>query len=488
MPRYVYTYPRTRHYNADGTYEWVEIRQYEIPDFDNQPIENITIHRMISKGDEMFYNGGIRTIIENAYARQSLDGENSVLHDKITYPQIVTSISNPRANTEYVSIPFKLNSNTDYAKDDTAGVWFVPCLGGYAQFSVYQRGSWRCTTPSGYINGVWVERGSYHDWYVSYFDVPGGSYSGFKTAREAYAFALELVGQAAIYARKPELNATVRSDGYITRRGMLSHELKSYRLSGDGISFDVFDRGEVHDRHIEPLGLRSSLVTEAFSALNFNSNNIANLLAIKDLFNVLRNPGGFLDDLVSQAKKGIFDNSKNAWLQYRYVYSTTLSDIDEAIRYCTKADTYTCRAGTLTDEGEMHVKIKLSSDIQKKASQLDTLSELGLAPDLYNAWDMVPFSFVVDWFVPIGDFMEQVTNYGKTLKYDINAVVYSWKWRDVVEIPLRDFPGVTFKAQLEHYARTVTDHVPDFIPYIESGVSDSTLIKRCLDGVALFVG
>lgn len=36
---------------------------------------------------------------------------------------------------------------------------------------------------------------------------------------------------------------------------------------------------------------------------------------------------------------------------------------------------------------------------------LKTLSELGIVNPLYLAWELLPFSFVADWFIPIGNFL-----------------------------------------------------------------------------------
>jgi hypothetical protein len=39
---------------------------------------------------------------------------------------------------------------------------------------------------------------------------------------------------------------------------------------------------------------------------------------------------------------------------------------------------------------------------------LSTASELGLTNPLAVAWELVPFSFVVDWALPIGSFLNQI--------------------------------------------------------------------------------
>lgn len=56
--------------------------------------------------------------------------------------------------------------------------------------------------------------------------------------------------------------------------------------------------------------------------------------------------------------------------------------------------------GTLTCSGRMRIRV---SD-----PFLYTLSQLGLTDPVTVAWELVPFSFVVDWFVPVGEYLEAI--------------------------------------------------------------------------------
>lgn len=41
----------------------------------------------------------------------------------------------------------------------------------------------------------------------------------------------------------------------------------------------------------------------------------------------------------------------------------------------------------------------------------NALEQLGLDPSLANGWDLVPYSFVIDWFTPIGDILDVVSGW-----------------------------------------------------------------------------
>jgi hypothetical protein len=66
------------------------------------------------------------------------------------------------------------------------------------------------------------------------------------------------------------------------------------------------------------------------------------------------------------------------------------------------------------DDHLYNVELRLSGEVDTCSAEAATIDdrcrrlarkfyELDLTPSLENIWDMIPFSFVVDWFVPIGD-------------------------------------------------------------------------------------
>jgi hypothetical protein len=79
------------------------------------------------------------------------------------------------------------------------------------------------------------------------------------------------------------------------------------------------------------------------------------------------------------------------------------------------------------------------------------LYELDLAPTLANIWDAVPFSFVADWFAPIGQSFEklELTNYIRTfqVKKMFYSRKYSWSYREdfVTESGVHYYGPLTFK-------------------------------------------
>lgn len=73
------------------------------------------------------------------------------------------------------------------------------------------------------------------------------------------------------------------------------------------------------------------------------------------------------------------------------------------------------------------------------AKSIKTLMDVDLFPTLTNVWDLVPFSFVIDWFLDIGSLFERIDTrtYASTLA--VLGVLRSIK-RSVSGVPGAAFP------------------------------------------------
>lgn len=84
---------------------------------------------------------------------------------------------------------------------------------------------------------------------------------------------------------------------------------------------------------------------------------------------------------------------------------------------------------------------------------LRTGYETDLLPTLSNLWDLVPYSFVVDWFLPIGRNLEQLElrNYIATLpvKACYHTDIFEWSDDQAVQVSgCKVMPSVSFKRVL----------------------------------------
>jgi hypothetical protein len=60
------------------------------------------------------------------------------------------------------------------------------------------------------------------------------------------------------------------------------------------------------------------------------------------------------------------------------------------------------------------------------------LSSAGVTNPLLVAWELVPFSFVVDWFLPVGNYVEQLdAMLGYTQGYYTSSLLVRADWLDI---------------------------------------------------------
>lgn len=72
-------------------------------------------------------------------------------------------------------------------------------------------------------------------------------------------------------------------------------------------------------------------------------------------------------------------------------------------------------------------------------------SQLGLVNPMTIAWEVVPFSFVVDWFVPVGRFLESFTDF---VGVDLSDQ-WTTRFADVTVQKLLPTPGVKRRVQMQ---------------------------------------
>lgn len=122
----------------------------------------------------------------------------------------------------------------------------------------------------------------------------------------------------------------------------------------------------------------------------------------------------------SQSKR-----ASDAWLEYSYGWKPLADDIHNAQQVlCDRlsqdfiikgkgygvtngSNSYNHNENQWEEQAEVKVKTNLHARIANES--LRTLTDLGVVNPLSIAWELVPWSFVVDWFIPVGNVLEACT-------------------------------------------------------------------------------
>lgn len=115
------------------------------------------------------------------------------------------------------------------------------------------------------------------------------------------------------------------------------------------------------------------------------------------------------------------------WLEYRFAWQPLMADISGAMTelqrgFREEAQLFSVvRNITFNPDGDFpddlpstysyvdkrskaSTKVKIYARVSD--SEINKLTQLGLLNPLQVAWELVPFSFMLDWFLPVGDFLE----------------------------------------------------------------------------------
>jgi hypothetical protein len=234
--------------------------------------------------------------------------------------------------------------------------------------------------------------------------------------------------------------------------------------------------------------MQHTLLAACESFPKLNDNTISNVIEIV----------GFIKALVIDHRIDIPKSLQSAWLSYRYVYTTTKLDMEEAIHFVHRRmdlgdvrKSVACYATESFDIEDVSVLVRCSLDISPK--ELDTLATIwnaldtyGLTPDFYVIWDSIPYSFIVDWFIPIGDLasvLDADVKYFSGENYSLENLCYSLEYtRDV---PYR---GSTLKVHCySRWSGDVPAALNGFYWLESSNKSKRTIVFRILDALALTI-
>lgn len=264
-------------------------------------------------------------------------------------------------------------------------------------------------------------------------------------------------------------------------------------------STSLFYEGSVFLEGVDPIVVqgksgrhywRNYLIQHAYfdavqNVPRLNENSISNILEIAE----------FISNLVVRHRVEVPKSLSAAWLSYRYQYCTTKMDVEEAIKFVHRhmdlqgVDEITSYGRSSADVDGSTVNCQCCFHI--KPREVGTLGSIwralytyGLQPNFYVVWDMIPYSFIVDWLLPVGKLagvLDAERMYSGTY-YDISDVQFSLSYDRKDENT-----GIT----RHWYTRWYQGTPPQLngLYFLENDqASGRTIGMRALDSLSLFIG
>lgn len=149
---------------------------------------------------------------------------------------------------------------------------------------------------------------------------------------------------------------------------------------------------------------------------------------IKALLALRRGNFGQMLKLLGLSRRKVLTGKSAAekWLEVQYAWMPLLSDIYDtgkllsdgmarksqnitAVRVLSESAVFTRKTSWCELVGSAKVQHRCVLHYRLSNQTTDTLSRLGLINPAEVAWALVPYSFVVDWFLPIGNVLEAYT-------------------------------------------------------------------------------
>lgn len=172
-------------------------------------------------------------------------------------------------------------------------------------------------------------------------------------------------------------------------------------------------------------------------------------------------------------------SAADAWLSYRYSYSTTKSDIIALSEFANRlaALPSIIHSNGYHKDGEWEYRVSINVTSPYLSSLVSLGEKWGVALDAVNAWDLIPYSFIVDWFIPVSDLLERWQSQSFAMQIQ-QASWCSVRHEYVNEFGFKevDYSRFLYEPQARFAAVSRTAYGP----------KASTIVKRALDVLALF--
>lgn len=121
------------------------------------------------------------------------------------------------------------------------------------------------------------------------------------------------------------------------------------------------------------------------------------------------------------------------WLSYRYGVRLTVGDsislMRDTLSYSRKRrHCYELVGSHQYEGGTIRCRLYADPDNSNELSRIaNLLQRWDLFPSLSNVWDLIPYSFVVDWFIDVEGFLSDIDSQVQYSTLQVFSALYTWK-------------------------------------------------------------
>lgn len=275
------------------------------------------------------------------------------------------------------------------------------------------------------------------------------------------------------------------ANGRIRYAGSISVDLiRLGKKLVDTYDFDVSlwqynDLGTVISSELPDLPCAPSYFESMYDVPESFGDDVVSRLSLPDVNNVenlkdFKNLKELLPPLSKLIKKHNLKSLADFYLWYHYGAAPMIGDLESYISLFKKI---------ISGIGNDYQTINLSYGYSRYKIIIDNynagvLQSLGLSLNLSNTWDCIPLSFVVDWFVKVGDVLSSIDSADITAQLKVQQVVSSYKRKGVLLMP-RLIGSVLFS----YYERRLSTHIPQSVVRLHAGDPS----KHLLDASSLYL-
>lgn len=204
-------------------------------------------------------------------------------------------------------------------------------------------------------------------------------------------------------------------------------------------------------------------------------------------------------------RAGIGNVASSKWLEYRYGWRQVIFDLND-ITEMLKRDQkriYTARAGVdHTSENTWHhlinkavfaadltMKDQITVGVRGRYAALAELDLRGYLNPLLTTWEVIPFSFVVDWFIEIGTSIKALSSELIALQSTAARCFYVQIYRTVAETEFSHEPGIAINSGLHFTSKgELRLRLPAQVSFSpKMSIGDNLDLPKVVDAISLVI-